>query len=110
MFSAVNHAEKALTTEAEQTNYVAGTISSADGEYRFELLPPGTYSLMIQAPGFAKSVFTGVVLREDQTQRIDATLQVATVEAVVDIQAGEAQVEQFVTGAVAPASARGSID
>jgi len=52
------------------------TVTEASGDYRLTLLPPGTYNLSVEAPGFRKVSQSGVVLEVDQHARIDFALQV----------------------------------
>ena len=55
------------------------------GLYRLTLLPLGTYDLEIQAPGFALSRRTGVVLSAGQIATVDVNLQVAGTATTVEV-------------------------
>ena len=72
-----------------QTHLALVTSSNYEGEYRFESLGPGVYSLGIEAPGFAPTVVGDIVLRPSVTQRLNQTLEVAGIHEEVEIQAGE---------------------
>ena len=47
----------------DQTNLAMATSSNNDGEYRFEGLDVGHYSLRIEAPGFGPETFSDVFLQ-----------------------------------------------
>ena len=81
----------------DQTNLAMATSSNNDGEYRFEGLEVGSYSLKIEAPGFAAGVLGTVYLGANATQRLDKKLEVASIEETVDVTAQE-QGEQVIVG------------
>jgi hypothetical protein len=61
------------------------TSTSEEGAFRFDGLASGTYSLHIQAPGFA-GTDAGVFLSVDGEARVDRTLYVAGVTAGIEIE------------------------
>ncbi|MBI4475128.1 MAG: carboxypeptidase regulatory-like domain-containing protein, partial [Acidobacteria bacterium] len=61
---AIQGAREALTGEA--------------GAYQFRLLPPGTYSLKFELPGFKTVIRDGVIVEVLKTVTIDIALEVAT--------------------------------
>jgi hypothetical protein len=63
--------------------------ASTDGEgaYRFESLPPGTYSLTATAQGFVAGEVNNVELRQGGEQRQDARLEVQGPQEVVEVTA-----------------------
>jgi hypothetical protein len=72
-----------------QSHLALVTSSNYEGEYRFESLEPGAYSLGIEAPGFAPRVVGNIVLRPSVPQRLNQTLEVAGIQEEVEIEAGE---------------------
>src|SRR5690242_7889294 len=58
------------------TNVSAKTTTNQEGDYLLTPLHVGEYSLTIQSPGFAPSLFERVVLDVDQRLRVDAVLAV----------------------------------
>ncbi len=68
--------------------------TDAEGRYRFEGLPAGTYSLVANAPGFSVP-HTGVEFRAGQSTVLDLHLEVSAVEEHVIVSASLA-------GALAP--------
>src|SRR5438445_2135992 len=62
------------------------TTTNSDGEYSVPALPPGTYNVTINAPGFRKYEATGVILRVAQKARNDVTMQVGTATTEVTVE------------------------
>ncbi|HSA92510.1 MAG TPA: TonB-dependent receptor [Terriglobales bacterium] len=84
-------AQVALRDEARAFERM--TISDDEGVYQFLLVPPGRYSLTVEAKGFAKLVNTGVVLTIGQSAELPVSLRVAGAEAVVEVTAETELVE-----------------
>ena len=61
------------------------TQTDATGSYSVPLLQPGVYNLSIAKTGFAGLRRENVQLMVNQTAKIDITLQLGTVEQVVDV-------------------------
>jgi hypothetical protein len=53
------------------------TKSSADGSYSFHDLPPGNYSLTVDAEGFAPLTRSNVVVAAGQTRQMDLSIKIA---------------------------------
>src|SRR5271157_2334849 len=80
----------------KETGVVRETKSGEAGQYRFDLLPIGTYEVRVTMKGFSTAVFGNVPLAVSQTTTIDPKLdpsaqaEVITVEAtgaaLVDVQ------------------------
>src|SRR5690606_27951632 len=45
-----------------ETGFAREAVSDGDGRYRITALPPGTYELRAELPGFAAFVRTGLIL------------------------------------------------
>jgi len=70
------------------------TKTNGQGDYLESALPPGTYNLAVEAPGFKKYEAAGVILRVAQKARADVTLQVGAAGTEVTVQGTQvAQVE-----------------
>ena len=63
------------------------------GHYIFDLVEPGTYSVTVETPGFAKSVRENVPLAARGDITVDATLQTGDVREVVTVAAEASQVQ-----------------
>ena len=68
--------------------------TDSSGLFTATLLPVGSYSVEVTAPGFPVTTFPGVVVRITETTRMTASLKVNTVKQVVEVQS---QVEQVNT-------------
>lgn len=80
-----------VTLTSEERDYALETKSNTQGEYLFNDVPQGHYRLTIVAPGFAMFVVEHVPVDADSHMRVDATLQVGSVnEEVVVTSATQA--------------------
>src|SRR5262245_29773952 len=77
------------------TNQLTGLTrdvrTGADGAYIATLLPPGTYSVEAEAPGFKKSIRDGISLSVQQNARVDLRLSLGSLTETVTVS-GEALV------------------
>src|SRR5579863_3707917 len=77
----------AKVTVVNTATSVARTAqSNGSGEYVFNLLPPGQYTVTVEAPSFRKSV-TNVTLVAGDRARVDAPLQIGETNQVVEVTA-----------------------
>jgi outer membrane receptor protein involved in Fe transport len=76
-----------VETRNTGTNETRTAQSQADGEYTVSNLPPGTYEITIDKPGFRRLRESGLELQVEQTARIDAQLQVGTLAESIDVKA-----------------------
>jgi hypothetical protein len=78
----------------EDKNLVVRTIVSGDeGEFSAPQLPAGNYSITIEAPGFKKSIQTGVKLDVNQRRAVDVMLEPGNIAEVVTVAADQVAVE-----------------
>ena len=75
-----------VTLTNAETSEQLYTGTSGDGEYAFEGLQPGTYTLKIDAQGFATQQVTNIVIKADADSRMDQTLSIAEVTAEVTVE------------------------
>ena len=79
------------------TNTATGFSLSADttasGIYRFNVLPLGTYQLVVDAPGFAPTRQTNIILTAGSTATIDIALQLKGVATEVVITASNSVID-----------------
>jgi hypothetical protein len=64
--------------------------TDAEGRYSFAVLPPGTYSLLVEGTGFAPYKEQGIQLAAGQAASESITLQVGQVQSQVTVSASEA--------------------
>jgi hypothetical protein len=70
------------------TSIVTKTPTTAEGIYTFMTLPPGTYDVWADAPGFKKTVVKGVVVDVGVTARVDINLQLGAVSETISVTGG----------------------
>jgi hypothetical protein len=69
------------------TNQSRTAQTNAVGEYRFEFMPIGSYTVEITAQGFKKSVHKDLILEVNVATRADAAMDVGTITEEVDVVA-----------------------
>jgi hypothetical protein len=78
----------------EDKNLVVRTIITGDeGEFSAPQLQAGNYTVTIEAPGFKKSLQTGVKLDVNQRRAVDVTLEAGNIAEVVTVAADQVAVE-----------------
>jgi hypothetical protein len=87
----VKDAKGALVTNAtvtardEAKAFERSTKQNSDGEYRLLALPPSTYRVTVEAPGFAKAEAKDVGITVGQTLGLPVTLQVSGGQTTVTV-------------------------
>src|SRR5437660_10832613 len=90
---------KVVATDAN-TGISRETKTNESGYYSFGDLPPGSYSVSVELPGFKKFVVSGKDVLVNTTVRVDAVLQPGNVSESVEVTAQSAilQTERADTG------------
>jgi hypothetical protein len=81
-------ASASVSVHAAETSLHRETSTDQQGEFRLEDLPPGTYQVTIEAPGFAKAT-SSVEVAVSSTREIVVKMQLASVQEKVNV-AGQA--------------------
>jgi carboxypeptidase family protein len=63
------------------------TSTDASGSFTAQLLPVGTYTVVVSASGFAEATFSDVVVRVTETTRMTARVIPPTVQQKIEVQA-----------------------
>ena len=75
------------------TNVATGAtreaVTSPEGFYRISNLPPGSYTVKVEAPGFKTSVSNNVEVQAETPRGLDVTLDVGAVTETVEVSSGE---------------------
>jgi Carboxypeptidase regulatory-like domain/TonB dependent receptor len=79
-----------VSVTSKETGLSRDTKTNNAGQYRFDLLPVGSYEVKITMPGFAVAIFGGVGLAVSQTTTIDASLQASSRSEVVTVESSGA--------------------
>jgi Carboxypeptidase regulatory-like domain/TonB dependent receptor len=67
------------------TGFTRTAVSESSGSYNVPLLPPGTYNLRVEAPGFSAVEQKGISLLVGQALTIDQTLKPGGANEVVEV-------------------------
>src|SRR6266849_1592388 len=76
----------AVSATNNGTNAVRTAITNDAGVYSFPSLPPGTYTLRAEKPGFRAVVRNQVELQVQQAARVDFDLQVGQVSESIEVR------------------------
>ncbi|HEX6973594.1 MAG TPA: TonB-dependent receptor [Vicinamibacterales bacterium] len=74
-----------VTGKNTQTGFTRVDVSDAEGIYRLNALPVGTYDLLAELQGFSKVENKGIVLNVGQTLDVALTMKVANMEETVTV-------------------------
>lgn len=77
-----------ITITNTTTNQSVTTTTRSDGVYRTAILPPGNYSVSINAQGFKHHVVTNVAVGSQWPAQINATLEVGGTTETVTVTSG----------------------
>ncbi len=76
-----------LTLKNDRTSIAVTTHSSAAGEYAFNAVAPGTYTLTTEFSGFETRITQGVEVHVQQTTAIDVALRTGSVQQAISVTA-----------------------
>jgi len=76
-----------VTVSNQETLIEHETASSDQGFYRISELPPGPYTVIVEAPGFKQAVLKDVLVEAEQPRGLDVTLAVGAVQDSVTVLA-----------------------
>jgi outer membrane receptor protein involved in Fe transport len=74
-----------VTVTNEETGVSRGAVSSAQGFYRVAELPPGKYTISVEASGFKTMISKGIVVEAEQPRGFDMTLQIGGVNEQITV-------------------------
>ncbi|HLG96436.1 MAG TPA: TonB-dependent receptor [Bryobacteraceae bacterium] len=81
--ASVPNAQLTLTNEGTSVSQQSRT--GGDGNYRFPLVPPGSYTLTVEVPGFAKSETKHITVDASQTVPVNVQLEIASASTAVEV-------------------------
>ena len=76
-----------VTVKSQETGLTRNTTSNSSGNYRFDSLPPGNYSIKATKSGFAVSSASGVALAVGSTTTQNFSLKPGTESETVEVTA-----------------------
>jgi hypothetical protein len=75
------------------TGVVLSTLTTGDGAFSFQDLPPGTYSVVITAAGFEQVTFSNVLVTAGNVYTIPAKMTVGQSSTIVEVSAAAVEVD-----------------
>jgi len=78
-------ADATLTLVAQQTNDMRTAKAEHNGTYTFVNLPIGTYSLTVEAGGYARKIYDSILVQASQSTAVAATLAVGSTNDTVRV-------------------------
>ncbi|MFN7997240.1 MAG: carboxypeptidase-like regulatory domain-containing protein [Bryobacteraceae bacterium] len=82
-----------LTLVNDGTKVAQQEVTRTNGDYRFGLVPPGTYSLTVKSEGFTTREIKNIIVDASTTVPVQVTLSVATSTTLVEVSAQETIVQ-----------------
>jgi len=82
-----------VTAVNQQTNIRTSAKSNETGNYTIGQLKEGPYSLQVVAPGFREFVAANIALAARDERRVDAKLELGSVDTKVEVSAGATLIE-----------------
>lgn len=83
----------AITLTNDATNVSQQTLADANGSFRFSLVPPGTYTLVVKVPGFNERQVKSVLVEASKTTPVDVVLTVSGTATTVEVTAQDQLVQ-----------------
>src|ERR1700704_4435785 len=81
--AAISGAKVTVTDQA--TGVTREAVTSDQGFYRINEMPPGSYTVMVEAAGFIQSVSKDILVEAEQPRGLDVILQVGNVSETVTV-------------------------
>jgi outer membrane receptor protein involved in Fe transport len=75
-----------ISATNDQTHVSQTTHTGANATYVLPLLPPGSYTVEAESPGFTKAVRQKVVVRITETEVVDFTMQLGSMAEQITVQ------------------------
>src|SRR6202007_1592071 len=89
--AAVANAEVSITNLG--TNETIAAKTNAEGLYRAQELPVGSYKFTVAAPGLKKAIKSGIYIGAGVIERVDFKLELGSATETVMVEAGAVQVQ-----------------
>lgn len=85
--SGASVASATVTLTSNETSQARTTTTGSDGSYRFSLVPPGAYKVVIAAPGFKTAEVPAVTIQVTETPVLDRKLELGAQTDQVTVEA-----------------------
>ena len=78
-----------ITLTSDATHVTKSTVSSAQGFYQFSELPPGSYTVTVEASNFKKATYNNVAVSAETPRTVDAHLSAGAAAQTVTVNGNE---------------------
>jgi hypothetical protein len=97
-----------VTLTETNTKVVHSKLTNSAGVYDFPEMPPGTYEVTVEMPGFKKEIRGGIILEANTSPRADMQLVPGDLTQTIEVMATAAvlQTERADTGRLIPRSSK----
>jgi hypothetical protein len=82
-----------VTATDTATNIAHNTVATTEGQFAFQDLPPGTYSVTVTAAGFQKTTVSNVIVSAGNIYTMPVTLAVGQQSTVVEVAAAAVAID-----------------
>ena len=82
-----------VTATETATHIVHETVSTSSGEFAFQDVPPGGYSVTVVAPGFEQTTISNIVVTAGNVYTVPVRLTVGAQTAAVEVSAAALEVD-----------------
>lgn len=82
-----------ITATKVETGSRSETVSGADGEYSLPFLPPGSYNVVAEAPGFKRYVREGLQVSTNERVPLDIALELGQLAETITVTAEVAMLQ-----------------
>jgi len=82
-----------IAAKNEATGVESARSSTSSGQFRFDNLPAGSYTLSVSATGFSRAELTGIQLPLNQTVTSNVALQVEKASTTIEVSAAPAAID-----------------
>src|SRR5690242_9802570 len=82
-----------LTLTSVNTGQARTAAANANGDYQFNNLPVGGYSLAVEQPSFRRYQRSGILLQANENIKVNVQLEIGDVQTVVNVVGSASQVE-----------------
>lgn len=83
-----------VTLNNDLSGDIRRSATNGEGYYSISPIPPGTYTLTVEAQGFERGIARGIVLNSADNRAITTTLKVGSTSDVVEVAAAAEQVKE----------------
>ncbi len=86
-------AAAAVTATNDATSVVLSSVTTSDGQFSFQDLPVGSYTVIVTAPGFEKETVSKVMVTAGNIFAVPVTLSVGQTSSMIEVSAAAVTID-----------------